>query len=283
MPELPEAETIVRGLRPSLTGRRIVRTRVHHADVVDPSPGRLARVLKLRTIERIGRRGKIVVLHLDEDVVLAVALGMTGGLFPLRPRQRHPGVTHPAVRLFLEGGGQLVFNDARRFGRVRAMDRETWRRWSERLGPEPLEPRFTVTWLAAELSRSRTPIRNWLLDQRRVAGVGNIYASEALFRAGVAPERPARSLSPPEVEALHASIIGVLHDAIRSRGTTLRDYRDSQGTGGSFGPLLRVYGRDGEPCRSCGTAIRRVVFGNRSAFYCPSCQAHLESAGRGRP
>lgn len=279
MPELPEAETIVRGLRPVVTGARVQRTRVQHDDVLESTPARFARDLKGHAITDVSRRGKNVVLVLDGPAYLVVNLGMTGGLYPLAAGQRSPRVTHPAVRLYFEAGGQLVYNDARRFGRLRFLDPRAWGDWSRSLGPEPLSPEFTPEVLASGLGASRTPVRNWLLDQRRLAGVGNIYASEALHRAGIDPRRPASSIAPRDCAGLHRSLVDVLGEAIRSRGTTIRDYRDATGDGGGFGPRLRVYGREGEPCLTCGTAIRRVVFGNRSAFLCPSCQPPAESSG----
>lgn len=277
MPELPEAETIVRGLRPAVTGSRIRRTSVQHEDVLEASAGRLARALKGLAIWDVRRRGKNVVLVFEGPAYLVVNLGMTGGLYPLASGERCPQVTHPAVRFYFEEGGQLVYNDARRFGRLRLLDESDWATWSRRLGPEPLSPVFTAADLARGLRASRTPVRNWLLDQRKIAGVGNIYASEALHRAGIDPRRPASSIGLAEAERLHGSIVDVLNEAIRARGTTIQDYRDANGEGGGFGPRLRAYGRDGEPCLKCGSTISRVVFGNRSAFLCPVCQPPGES------
>lgn len=272
MPELPEAETIVRGLRGAVVGRRIASTTVIRPDVLDQTPGRFARALKGLPISGVSRRGKNVIVELGPSAVLTVNLGMTGGLFPLLPGERNSRVTHPAVRFRLVGGGQLVYNDARRFGRLRVLDLAAWTDWSDRLGPEPLSSDFTDQRLAEALRGSRSPVRNWLLDQRRVAGVGNIYASEALFRAGVDPRRPARSLSTGEAAALRRAVVEVLEEAVEARGTTIRDYRDADGAGGSFGPRLQVYGREAMPCHACGTVISRVVFTNRSAFLCPTCQ-----------
>lgn len=272
MPELPEAETIVRGLRHTVVGARIARTQVLHPDLLDDPPGRFARQLKGRTIEAVSRRGKNVVLELEGPCYLVVNLGMTGGLFPLKPRRRNRAVTHPGVRFHLDGAGQLVYNDARRFGRLRCLAPEGWRTWSGGLGPEPLSPDFTPDVFRRILGRSRSPVRSLLLDQRRVAGVGNIYAVEACHRAGIHPRREARSVSPREADALHASVVGVLSEAVEARGTTIRDYRDASGGGGGYAPRLLAYGREGEPCSRCGTPIRREVFGNRSAFLCPRCQ-----------
>lgn len=280
MPELPEAETIVRGLRPAVTGRTIDRTRVLHPDLLAISPGRFARAMKGRTIQGVSRRGKNVILELDGSARLVVNLGMTGGLFPLRPRQRNASVSHPGVRFHLEGGGQLVYNDARRFGSLRVVSSDEWDRWSGSLGPEPLGPHFTADLFGRALASSRSPVRSFLLDQRRVAGVGNIYAVEACYRSGVDPRRPANSLSESEVRSLHGAVVDVLADAVAARGTTIRDYRDAEGDGGGFGPRLLAYGREAEACGRCGTPIERVVFSNRSAFLCPRCQPpHRSRAG----
>ena len=278
MPELPEAETIVQGIRDRITGARITRTRVHHSDLLDMSSGRFARTLKNRVVRGVSRRGKNVVIEADGPLYLVVNLGMTGGLFPLAPRERHAGVTHPGVRFWLDPTGQLVYNDARRFGRLRLLDARGFAAWSATLGPEPLGGEFTAARLADDLPRSRAPLRSWLLDQRRVAGVGNIYANEALHRAGLDPARRAHTVSRAEARALRDAVVEVLAEAIHARGTTIRDYRDAGGEGGSFGPRLRVYGRTGEPCPMCGTPIQRVVFGNRSAFLCPACQPTGESS-----
>jgi len=280
MPELPEAETIVRGLRGNVVGRRISSTTVIRPDVLDQTPGQFVRAIKGLPISGVSRRGKNVIIELGPSAVLKVNLGMTGGLFPLGRGERNSGVTHPAVRFRFVGGGQLVYNDARRFGRLRVFDQQGWSDWSDRLGPEPLSRDFSDRQFAESLRASRTPIRNWLLDQRRVAGVGNIYASEALFRARVDPRRSARSLSTDEAGALRRAVTEVLQEAVDARGTTIRDYKDADGAAGSFGPRLHVYGREAKPCRACGTAIVRVVFGNRSAFLCPACQPWPEMTAR---
>lgn len=271
MPELPEAETLVRGLRPVLTGRRIEQARIHHADVLRvPARAFRARV-RGRRIEGVTRRAKNVVLELD-DGVLVVNLGMTGWLAPVGVAgRRPPRPTHPAVTFRLDDG-RLVFDDVRRFGCVEALDREEWRRRSDTLGPEPLGPDFTVPGLRAALAASRSPLRSWLLDQRRVAGVGNIYACEACFRAGIHPAQRAHTVDEGRARALHAAIRDVLGAAVEAGGTTIRDYRNADGEPGTFVRRLQVYGREGEPCVRCNTPVERTVFGNRSAFFCPACQ-----------
>ena len=276
MPELPEVETIVRGLRPVLPGKRIERLRVLHPDVLREPPRGFSARLRGRVFESVHRRGKNIVAHLTGDAVLVVNLGMTGRLVLAQDGIR---TTHPAIRFTLSAGPVLVYDDVRRFGAVEVMDVLEWGVRDRRLGPEPLSSNFTATRLQADLSRSVSPIRSWLLDQRRLAGVGNIYANEALHLAGLHPQRPARSLTAAEARKLHRALRRTLRSAVENRGTTLRDYRDASGKPGNNAARLRVYGRGQEPCLRCSTRISRLVFGNRAAFYCPSCQP----VGAGQP
>lgn len=278
MPELPEVETIVRGLRPDLVARSVRRVRILRPDVLRQPPRRFSAGLRGRTVESVSRRGKNVVVTLTGEAVLVVNLGMTGRLLLARPTVR---VTHPAVRFTLDEGPALVFDDVRRFGTLEVLMTDEWSRRSRDLGPEPLSATYTAARLHSDLSRSSSPVRSWLLNQRRVAGVGNIYANEALHLAGIHPRRAARSMSEAEARALHRGIRRVLRRAIRNRGTTLRDYRDASGAPGENAVALKVYGRAGESCLRCSTGIRRLVFGNRSAFYCPSCQPEPAGSARG--
>jgi formamidopyrimidine-DNA glycosylase len=274
VPELPEAETLVRGLRPLLPGSWIRRTRVHHPDVLREPAAAFRRKLAGRRITGVDRRGKNVVVVLDEgEGILLVNLGMTGGLVPRGfAGTDPPEPTHPAVTFSLGDGRTLVFDDIRRFGCLEAMDREAWQARSGTLGPEPLDPAYRWRDLHTALLRSRTPVRNWLLDQRRIAGVGNIYASEACFRARVHPRRPALEVTEDEARRMHRGLRNVLRSSIRHGGTTLRDYRDAEGRPGRNRRRLRVYGREGLPCVRCSSPVQRIVFGNRSAFFCPECQ-----------
>jgi formamidopyrimidine-DNA glycosylase len=273
VPELPEAETLVRGLRPALVGRRIRQARVHHADVLRQPAARFREAVRGRTVEAVGRRAKNVLMHLSGDRVLVVNLGMTGWLAPIGMPGRHPPrPTHPAVTFVLEGPGSLVFDDVRRFGAIECLDGPTWLERDQGFGPEPLESGFTARVLHEALGRSRSPVRSWLLDQRRIAGVGNIYAAEALFRARVHPARAARTVDRREARALHRAIRSVLREAVRAGGTTIRDYRNADGGEGAFAGNLRVYGREGEPCLRCSGTVERLVFAGRSAFFCPRCQ-----------
>lgn len=273
MPELPEAETIVRGLRERVVGETITRAEVLKPDVLREPKRRFWPKVRDRRITRVDRRAKNVVVHLEGGRVIAVNLGMTGRLLPFsRPPRGEDRPTHPAVRFRFVSGGLLVFDDVRRFGTVECLTVDQWRERSDDIGPEPLDPSFTAEALEARLAASRSPVRSWLLDQRRIAGVGNIYAAEALFLAGVHPRRPARSLGSDEAGALHRSIRDVLARAIEAGGTTIRDYRDASGEEGRFAASLYVYGREGEPCRRCDAPVERAVFGNRAAFFCPRCQ-----------
>ncbi len=268
MPELPEVETIVRGLRPHLPGRIVTRVRVRRNDVLTVPARSFAAAVRHRRVREVLRRGKNVVLPLDGGSVVVVNLGMTGRLLP----DPHPSPRHVALVLELDDGGRLVYDDVRRFGRWEVLDADAWAARSAALGPEPLDPAYRPEELAAALARSRAPLRSWLLDQRRIAGVGNIYANEALHLAGLHPRTPARNVAPERAYALHEALVRVLRAAIEAGGTTIRDYRNTDGAPGRFAPALRVYGRDGLPCPACGAAVRRIVFGGRSAFHCPRCQ-----------
>ncbi len=274
MPELPEAETIARDLRRRVTDRRITGAEVAKPDVLGgglDAPRLDARV-RGATILALGRRGKNVVLSLSTGDRLLVNLGMTGRLVDAAaPRARD--LAHVAVRFRFEDGGALLYDDVRRFGRIELLEPSEWRERDVALGVEPLGDELTAERMHALSRHTRVPIRNLLLDQSRVAGVGNIYANEALFRAGVRPQRRARTLRRIDSARLRDALRDVLQDAIHARGTTLRDYRDGSGEAGSFEPLLEVYGREGRPCPICGTPIKRIVLSNRSAFYCPRCQS----------
>lgn len=273
MPELPEAETIVRDLRRRVVGSAITRIAVPRPDVLVPplDTRRLQAGLHGHRIAGCSRRAKKVVLSLEDDRRIVIHLGMTGRVMTSDAAPAAE-LRHVVVRIGLEDGRAILFDDARRFGRLEILDPADWPAWSAALGPEPLSAAFTADSLLSGLRRSISPIRNWLLDQKRVAGIGNIYACEALFRAGVRPARRARSLTRREAAALHAAIRDVLREAIRARGTTFRDYRDAEGGRGAFQQRLAVYDREGLPCFACSRPIRRTVLANRSAFHCPGCQ-----------
>lgn len=275
MPELPEAETIARGLHAAIAGHRIERVTVHRSEVADPmTPAALRRALTGRRVERVGRRAKWIAVELDNGHRWVTQLRMTGRFTwsPPAPLRRQP---HLSLSARLKGAGNagvLRFFDVRRFARSWVLDPQAWSMLDARLGIEPLSRRFTSRRLADLLKGSRAPIRNALLDQSRIAGIGNIYAAEALFQARIDPRRPASRLRQREVARLYSSLRSVLRDAIERRGTSFRDYRDILGGGGSFQSRLEVYGRAGEACPRCGSPIERVVLAGRSAFYCPKCQ-----------
>ena len=271
MPELPEVETIVKGLNPNLLGRTIEEVNVFHPDVLRQPPQDFSAELRGRTFDSVSRRGKNIVACLTGDTVLVVNLGMTGRLLLT---QKGSDATHPAVRFILDFGPKLVFDDVRRFGVVEVLSGLEWKARARQFGPEPLSAAFTAKKLLAGLKESGSPIRSWLLNQRRLAGVGNIYANEALHIACIHPQRPARSITGREARRLHRALRSTLRQALANRGTTLRDYRDASGAPGGNAAALTVYGRVGEPCHRCSAGIERAVFGNRSAFLCPICQPY---------
>lgn len=272
MPELPEAETIVRDLRRRIIGRRITGVKVTRPDLLTgATPDRFRRTLKDRTIASVDRRAKNIVMRFDRDLVLVINLGMTGRVVS-SDAVRAGELRHIGVQFHLDDGRDVLYDDARRFGRLQLFSGETWSERDAHFGVEPLSDDFTAEHLLAGLKQSRVPVRNWLLDQARIAGVGNIYANEALYRAGIRPSRRANLVTRAEAARLRDTIRDVLAEAIAKRGTTLSDYRDASGEKGGFQPLLQVYDHEGEPCPRCGSTIRRVVITNRSAFYCPKCQ-----------
>ena len=272
MPELPEVETIVRDLRERIPGATIRKASVKRPDLLlDSTPAQFQRRMRGRRIERVDRRAKNIVIALDDDSTLVVHLGMTGQLVTV-DAQGVQQYRYIGVRFDLEDDRVLLYDDVRRFGSVAHFPPGAWEQRAQELGVEPLSEDFTGQLLFQMTRHSRLPIRNWLLDPYRVAGVGNIYANEALYRAGVRPTRRARLLTRAESARLRDTLRAVLQEAIERRGTTLNNYRDASGQEGEFLPRLQAYGHEGEPCPRCGTAIKRIVLSNRSAYYCPKCQ-----------
>jgi formamidopyrimidine-DNA glycosylase len=271
VPELPEVETIVRGLADTLPGRKIGTVEVLRPDLIAHEPAAdFARELPGRRIERVSRRAKNIAILLDDGSRLMVNLGMTGNLMACRAGEMSP--SHLGVRIALDGGWEMLYNDSRRFGRLWRLDEAGWKAFDRKLGIEPLSRRFTGKALHEMALRSRVAVKTWLMDQARVVGVGNIYASEALFRARIDPRRPADALTEAEAGRIARGVREVLNEAIEFRGTTLLDYRDAEGNTGEFAKRLRVYDREGEPCIRCHRPIKRIVQANRSTFYCPRCQ-----------
>ncbi|MFI5396381.1 MAG: bifunctional DNA-formamidopyrimidine glycosylase/DNA-(apurinic or apyrimidinic site) lyase [Candidatus Binatia bacterium] len=268
MPELPEVETVRRSLRP-LVGRRIEAVEVAEPRLRQRIADDFARQLIGRTIEAIERRGKYLLLRLSGDMCLLAHLGMTGALLlqplgmPLQP--------HDHVRLRLSAGQQLTYNDPRRFGLLHVGRQDQFAELT-RVGPDPLSDAFSVAQLAALARGRKRPVKNLLMDQRALGGIGNIYANEILFRAHIRPGRQARRLTLRELTMLLRATRTVLRAAIRHGGSSISDYRDGEGRAGYFQLRLRVYDRAGEPCPQCRTPVRRAVHAGRSSFYCPQCQ-----------
>ena len=274
MPELPEVETIRRGLSRRAVGRPIRRVEVREVRLRTPlDAAALEGSLVGRRIASVGRRSKYLLFQLDDGQTLVIHLGMTGGIV-LEPA-RVPPAPHTHVILELDGGDQLRFADPRRFGMLFVLPHAEALATDARLanlGPEPLSADFDLGYLAQRARRVRKPVKNFLLDPSVVAGVGNIYACETLYRAGIHPRTPAGRLRLPRLQRLRRSLVVVLGEAVRAGGTTLQDYRDAAGRRGAYQFRLRVYGREGQRCRKCHHPVRRVVQAGRSTFYCPGCQ-----------
>ncbi|MFN2421178.1 MAG: bifunctional DNA-formamidopyrimidine glycosylase/DNA-(apurinic or apyrimidinic site) lyase [Gemmatimonadota bacterium] len=298
MPELPEVETIVRRLRKALPGRTVVRARVLRDNVVRGSKRRFRHAVEGARIVSVDRRAKFIVLGLDDGRVWLSHLRMSGkwlietppaearvvrdeasrGAAPRKKRDplraELPAYTRAAFEL--DDGARLLYVDPRTLGEMEVMRGIEWQAREARLGPEPLEPGFTPELLTARLATSRRPVKEALLDQTKVAGLGNIYVSEALWRAGISPRRRAHHVGPVRARRLHTAIVAVLSDAIGRSGTsfgsTYLDFVDANGEAGEFYDFLAVYDREGEPCHRCGTPIARIVQGQRSTYYCPRCQ-----------
>ena len=270
MPELPEVETTRRGVEPQVAGRRINALRVYDTRLRWPVPGNLSRHLVGRTVDRVDRRSKYLLFRLGADTLL-IHLGMTGSLrvFKKLPPRR----PHDHVDLAFDGGVHLRYNDPRRFGAILWLPGgNPLHPLLARLGPEPFDPAFDAHYFWRETRRRTAAIKLALMDNHLVVGVGNIYANEALFRAGIRPTVAAHRLSRPRLARLVEVVRAVLAEAIAKGGSTLRDYVDASGEPGYFQLDYFVYGREGAPCRVCSTPIRHKRLGGRASFYCPTCQ-----------
>jgi formamidopyrimidine-DNA glycosylase len=286
VPELPEVETVRRGLAPALEGATIARAQVNRPDLRWPFPDRMAERLTGARVLRLRRRSKYILADLDTGETLIVHLGMSGRMIVSAGAARvAPGAfhhAHPApekhdhVVLDTQAGARITFNDARRFGAMDLAPTATVEahKLLAALGPEPLGNAFHEDHLARAFRGKRTPVKAALLDQRIVAGLGNIYVCEALFRAGISPLRHAGRIARPRVGRLVSEIRDVLTEAIEAGGSSLRDYRQADGDLGYFQHTFRVYGREGQPCQTpeCKGIIRRKVQSGRSSFHCPICQ-----------
>ena len=273
MPELPEVEHVVRALRPVVTGRRILAAELNLKRIApELSRAAFGRQLRNTLITGVGRRGKYILFELESGRMLATHLRMTGKFVSLTTDESLPPYAH--VVFYLDDERRLVFCDMRQFGRMRLItSAQRLPKELNALAPEPLSDEFTEEYFLETLSRSRRSLKQLLLDQTRVLGLGNIYAVEALFLAGVNPMKPSNKLSKPRARKLYQAIRQVLHEAIEA-GSTLQ-INIADGNGSYFGAserFWRVYEREGEPCVNCGSKIKRIVHGGRSTYYCPRCQ-----------
>jgi formamidopyrimidine-DNA glycosylase len=291
MPELPEVETVRLGLAPVLVGNRFARVEQRRKDLRFPLPKNFAARLAGRTVEALERRAKYLLARLDNGEVLVMHLGMTGRFSIDRANGYavKPGVfvheqppTHEHIVFHMGDGTSVRYADARRFGSMDLIPADKLQQHAlfKRLGLEPLSPDFTPEWLASRLKGKATPIKAALLDQKLIAGLGNIYVCEALHRAKISPLRLAGTIptkggrSTVKTDALVKSVKSVLGEAVEAGGSSLRDYRGADGELGRFQHRFKVYGREGKPCprKGCGGTVRRIVQGGRSTFYCPTCQ-----------
>jgi formamidopyrimidine-DNA glycosylase len=274
MPELPEVETIRRQLAPHLEGRRIDSARVLDARWSEPAaPEELADAIEGGEVLSVGRRGKYFDVELDGEVHLVMHLRMTGNLL-LVPPGAGDEQPYVRVRLGLDDGSTVLFSDPRRFGTGLALlgDDARDEYFSTRLGVEPLSPDFTPDALRSLAKGRRSPVKAFLLSQERIAGVGNIYADEALWRARIHPLRPVGTLRRPQLEALHAAVVESLEAGIDARGASIDDFRHVDGAEGSFQDRFMVHRREGEPCPRCGTTIVKLRAAGRGTYICPNCQ-----------
>jgi formamidopyrimidine-DNA glycosylase len=282
VPDLPEVETVRRGLVPVMEGRVIERAEVRRGDLRFPFPERMAERLTGARVERLRRRSKYILADLSTDETLIIHLGMSGRMLisgvqlGAYHHERKAPEKHDHVILDIEGGTRVTFNDARRFGMMDLCPTSELEAHPllAGLGPEPLGNAFSESYLVVALKGKAAPIKAALLDQRIVAGLGNIYVCEVLFRAHLSPKRKAGQIAAARVAELVPTIREVLGEAIESGGSSLRDYRQTDGELGYFQHSFRVYGREGEPCVNpgCSGTIRRIVQSGRSSFYCPRCQ-----------
>jgi len=270
VPELPEVETTRRGIEPHVTGVKIREIILKRRDLRQPIPPSLDS-LEGQKIKNISRRSKYLLFEIADGSTLLIHLGMSGSLRVIDPGSVWK--THDHVGITLSNGKQLRFHDPRRFGLVLHFEGDpALHPLLSHLGPEPLEEEFTPAVLKSACATRKAAIKLVVMDGKVVVGVGNIYASEALFRAGILPKTPAHKLTLPRIKKLVDAIKAVLADSIEQGGTTLRDFLHSDGEPGYFRQRLFVYERKGEPCLVCGTAIRHETLGQRSTYWCPKCQ-----------
>jgi formamidopyrimidine-DNA glycosylase len=267
LPELPEVETIVRDLSKSLRYKTFSDIIVHDIFVLRQKEKDFIRWIRGQAIEEITRRGKAVIVHLSSGEFLVIQLMMTGQLIANGLKDRHTRIT-----FIFSDGSCLLYNDQRRFGQLRVLAQLSELKHFNILGPEPFSKDFTPVFMREAFRKTVRPIKNVLLDHTFVAGIGNIYACEILFRSQVSPKRQARRISLAEIKTIHHETINVLKEAIIHRGSSLRNYRDGAGKKGRFNERLAVYSRQGLPCPRCQKSVRRITQAGRSTFYCGHCQ-----------
>jgi formamidopyrimidine-DNA glycosylase len=273
MPELPEVETVRRRLGPVLEGATIERAEISDPRLTRPVEPRLvARALVGESIAAVERRGKYLLWRLASGRTLVVHLRMTGS-FRHAAAGKLPDDAYRRATVVLDTGAEVAYRDVRRFGTWELLDEQHLRLYlSARVGPDALAGSFSAARLAAQAAGRRLPVKAFLLDQRRLAGIGNIYADEALWRARIHPRRPAGELDAGEIARLHRAVRAALRRGVELQGSTLRDYVTPDGNGGGMQDEFRVYGRLGEPCDRCGTPIERLVVAGRGTWLCPRCQ-----------
>lgn len=274
MPELPEVETVRRRLEPVLVGRRFERVEILDSRLTRPfDPTEVAAELETERVVALDRRGKYLVVRFESGRALLIHLRMTGTLLHVNGVRLPVADTHLRAVVSLDDGSDVVYRDVRRFGTWLLVGPEEAEPYlSARLGGEPLARAFTSKRLAEALGGRRAPVKAAILDQRRLAGVGNIYADEALWRARIDPRRPAGELGEDDLRALHRGIRAALRAGIARQGATLRDYRTPDGDPGAMQHEFKVYGREGEPCERCGRPIEKIRAAGRGTWYCPGCQ-----------
>ncbi|MFN7179628.1 bifunctional DNA-formamidopyrimidine glycosylase/DNA-(apurinic or apyrimidinic site) lyase [Hyphomonas sp.] len=280
MPELPEVETVRRGLAPVMEGRRILRVEQRRADLRFPLPERFPQRLKGARIDRLARQAKFLAAHLSTGEVLVMHLGMTGrftisgqmkGAFH---HETGAAESHDHVVFHMEGGETVTYNDPRRFGFMElwpAAEFGAYPRLTQ-MGPEPLSNHFSADYLGKALAGKAAPIKAALLDQKVVAGLGNIYVCEALYRAGISPKRLSKTIPGQRALRLAPAINAVIAEAIEAGGSSISDFANAEGELGYFQHRFDVYDREGEPCKRCGATVKRIVQSGRSSFYCGGCQ-----------
>jgi len=282
MPELPEVETVKNGLAPVMTGATIKEIILRRKDLRIPFPKNLSGQTAGQTITHLTRRAKYVLIHLSNHKIMALHLGMSGQIKIIDHPSTYEPAPHDHMMIVLKNAPMVVFHDPRRFGLVYCLDENGLNAHPAfaDLGPEPLSNTFHAPDFQSSLKGVKAPIKQVLLDQRRVAGIGNIYASEALFHARIHPQRPAGRLTQDEVESLVRAVRNVLKKAIAAGGSTLRDYKKTDGTFGYFQHQFSVYGKDGVPCQRCsigGTKkkfmIQKIVQSGRASYFCAGCQS----------